>query len=616
MAERRVCGASGAVCRLMCDDLDLLVHGVSTPPRRGSLPVAGSICDFKESNALSRGPPACPLAAQWLISGFTFRGPRTFSSSHLEVCPMKSRIPALLFGLGAGSLLLAAWTSSTTHASTAPAATPLAAHAFGVATDDPAAVITPESYYKHLYFLANDAMRGRNTPSPELDIAAAYLVAQSRALGLEPGAEDGSFYQRWPYRQIAPDAANANLAFEGPSGRTAITMGTGATARGAADGTLNGELVFVANPAAPPAAGSMAGKVLVSYISGSFSQPWLQRLNQLNTLAQNSGAAGSVVVVESGFSAADFANLNGRFAAPAWRMGWDLPLPQVVVGQAMAEGVIPGFAALAARAGAGEAISQPVAGVRLSGTLPPNIVVDGRPANVVAILRGSDPVLRDEYVVLSAHYDHVGIGNPLNGDSIYNGADDNASGTVSLLEVARAISAMPVAPKRSIAFVWVSGEEKGLLGSSWFVDNSPIPVEQMIANLNSDMIGGDAHRDTLVVIGKTYSNLGPLVDNLNDGMPELRLTTSDDIWPDQRFFFRSDQFHFMRKEIPALFFFTGTHECYHRPCDEPQRLNVDKASRIARLLTHTALEIANLAERPQWTPDGLAEVRALTAGGR
>jgi len=528
---------------------------------------------------------------------------------------MKIRASKLLVGLGASSLLLAAWTLFPSAASTAPAQPEATSIRMSVA-DDPAAVITPESYYKHLYFLANDAMRGRNTPSPELDIAAAYLVAQSRALGLEPGAEDGSYYQRWPYRQIAPDAANANLALEGPSGRTPITMGQGATARGALEGNLSGELLFVANASAPLAAGSATGKILVSYIPGGFSQPWLQRLNQLNTLAQNSGAAGSLVVVESGFPAADFENLSGRFAAPAWRMGWDLPLPQVVVGRAMAEGAIPGFAALAARAEAGEAVQQAVSGVRLAGTLPPNIVVDGRPANVVAILRGSDPVLRDEYVVLSAHYDHVGIGTPLNGDSIYNGADDNASGTVSLLEVARAISAMPVAPKRSIAFVWVSGEEKGLLGSSWFVDHSPIPVEQMVANLNSDMIGGDAHRDTLVVIGKTYSNLGPLVDDLNEGMPELRLTTSDDIWPDQRFFFRSDQFHFMRKEIPALFFFTGTHECYHRPCDEPQRLNVDKASRIARLLTHATIEIANLAERPRWTPEGLAEVRALTAGGR
>jgi hypothetical protein len=531
---------------------------------------------------------------------------------------MKTRLPlSILLGVGAGGLLLAGWISAPPSASTAPAVgSPIGISAGLGGVDDPAAVITPESYYKHLYFLANDAMRGRNTPSPELDIAAAYLVAQSRALGLEPGAGDGGYYQRWPYRQIAPDPAGASLALEGPSGRVSIPMGTAATARGAVEGTLSGELVFIANPAAPPAAGSMAGKILVSYIPGTFSQPWLQRLNQLNTLAANSGAAGSMVVVEAAFPAADFENLAGRFAAPAWRMGWDLPLPQVVVNRTLAEQAIPGFAALAQRAEGGDAVQQPLAGVRLTGTLPPNIVVDGRPANVVAILRGSDPVLRDEYVVLSAHYDHVGIGNPMNGDSIYNGADDNASGTVSLLEVARALSQMPVAPKRSIAFVWVSGEEKGLLGSSWFVDNSPIPVEQMVANLNSDMIGGDAHRDTLVVIGKTYSNLGPLVDALNEGMPELRLTTSDDIWPEQRFFFRSDQFHFMRKEIPALFFFTGTHECYHRPCDAPERLNVDKASRIARLLTHAALEIANLAERPQWTPDGLAEVRALTAGGR
>jgi hypothetical protein len=480
-------------------------------------------------------------------------------------------------------------------------------------------VITPETYYNRLAFLASDALQGRDTPSVGLEVAAEWLRSEHRRMGLEPGADGGSFFQRWPYRQIRSDVAEAHLALVGPGGETSIDAVT-SPLRGASVGPIDGELVFVANLSAAPEAGSMAGKVLVAYAPGSFSQPWLQQLNRLNTFAEASGAQGSIVVVDGDFGAEAMEGMRARFAAAPWRYGAELviPAPQLVIPRATADAAIPGFAALAAGHEAGDTFTAEVAGARLRGDVPAH-VVDGAPANVVAILPGTDPALRNEFVVLSAHYDHVGIGTPLNGDSIYNGADDNGSGTVALLEVANALRQLPEGerPRRSIAFVHVSGEEKGLLGSRWFVDNPPegLPVERMIANINADMIGGDLHRDTLVVIGKTYSTLGPLVDELNASMPQLRLTTSDDLWPEQRFFFRSDQLHFMRKEIPSLFFFTGVHECYHRPCDTVDRLDVDKASRVARLLAHATLEIANRDERPSWYPEGLAEVRERTGGG-
>jgi hypothetical protein len=479
---------------------------------------------------------------------------------------------------------------------------------------DPAAVITPESYYNRLYFLASDALEGRNTPSRGLEVAAAWLVSEHRRMGLLPGAGEGSFYQRWPYRQLRTDLGRTSLTLSGPGGQMAL--GSGSAIRGAASGAVDAELHFVANPAAPPEEGSLAGKVVVVYAPGAFSQPWLQRTNQANAYAEAGGAAGSLVITGPEMDAEALAGLVDRFAQPAWRMGYDLPPLQAVISRADALRLLPEVEALARRSEAGEAFQAPLSGGRFVGEAPVEILVDGTPPNVVAILPGSDPALRHEFVVLSAHFDHVGIGTPMDGDSIYNGADDNGSGTVALLEVAHALSLMETAPRRSIAFVHVSGEEKGLLGASWFVDHSPIPLENMIANINADMIGGDAHKDSLIVIGKTYSTLGPLVDELNASMPELGLTTSDDLWPEQRFFFRSDQFHFMRKEIPSLFFFTGVHECYHRPCDTVERLNVDKAARIARLLAHATLEIANRDERPSWDPAGLEEVRALTGAGR
>lgn len=233
------------------------------------------------------------------------------------------------------------------------------------------------------------------------------------------------------------------------------------------------------------------------------------------------------------------------------------------------------------------------------------------PPNIAAVLRGSDPALRDEYVILSAHFDHVGIGLPVNGDSIYNGADDNGSGTSALLEVAEALASMPVAPRRSVIFLHVSGEEHGLLGSRYFSDHPTVPVSQIVANINVDMIGRNSP-DSIVVIGKNYSSLGPLTEKVGRDHPEIGLTISDDIWPQEQFFFRSDHYNFARLEIPAIFVFAGVHDDYHQPSDEVEKIDGDKAARVARMILYTVLEIANSPERPVWDRRGLEEVRALT----
>ncbi|MEX0912168.1 MAG: M28 family metallopeptidase [Gemmatimonadota bacterium] len=305
--------------------------------------------------------------------------------------------------------------------------------------------------YARIYFLSSDALAGRDTGSPGLEAAAAYLASEHTRLGLQPGGEEGSFYQRYPF---APRRGN---------------------------------------------------------------------------LAES-----------------------------------------------------------------------------------PEITVEQRyPPNVAAILPGSDPELSDEYVVLSAHFDHVGVGQPVNGDSIYNGADDNGSGTAALLEVADAFSSLAARPRRSIIFLHVSGEEHGLLGSRWFSENPTVPVDQIIANINVDMIARNAP-DSVVVIGKDYSTLGQIVEQVGRDHPELGLTVSDDIWPEERFFFRSDHFNFARLEIPSVFFFSGVHEDYHRPSDSVDKIDPDKAARVAKLIFYTVQEIANADGEPQWDSEGLAEVRMLT----
>jgi Zn-dependent M28 family amino/carboxypeptidase len=227
--------------------------------------------------------------------------------------------------------------------------------------------------------------------------------------------------------------------------------------------------------------------------------------------------------------------------------------------------------------------------------------------NVLGILRGRDRRLRNEYVLISAHMDGLGVGYPVDGDSIYNGADDNASGTAAILELAEAMVELDKPPKRSLVFLAVSGEERGLLGSAWFVEHPPIPLDRIVANVNIDMIGRN-WEDTIAVIGKPYSSLGALVDSVAAAHPELGLATIDDPWPADGFFYRSDHFNFARKGIPAVFFFNGEHEDYHRPADEVDKIKFEKASRITRLVYEVVLTIANADDPPTWDPEARSRI--------
>ncbi|MEO7962693.1 MAG: M20/M25/M40 family metallo-hydrolase, partial [Gemmatimonadaceae bacterium] len=219
--------------------------------------------------------------------------------------------------------------------------------------------------------------------------------------------------------------------------------------------------------------------------------------------------------------------------------------------------------------------------------------------NVVGILEGSDPVLRNEYVVFSAHMDHVGTNGAAKGDTIWNGADDDASGTIGVVELAESFAHLPIRPKRSMIFLTVSGEEKGLWGSEYFTSNMPVPTKQVVADLNIDMIGRN-WKDTIVAIGKEHSDLGATLDRVNREHPELGMHAIDDIWPTENFYSRSDHFNFARRGIPVLFFFNGTHADYHQPSDSPDKIDAEKEARILRLIYYLGTAISDAAERPKW----------------
>jgi hypothetical protein len=226
--------------------------------------------------------------------------------------------------------------------------------------------------------------------------------------------------------------------------------------------------------------------------------------------------------------------------------------------------------------------------------------------NTVGILEGSDPSLKQEYLIYSAHMDHIGI-TPGQPDSINNGADDDGSGTVGVVELAEAFSRRAVRPKRSIVFLTVSGEEKGLWGSRYFSEHPTVPIRQVVADLNIDMIGRN-WPDTIVAIGKEHSDLGSTLDRVNRAHPELRMTAIDDIWPEERFYFRSDHFNFARKGVPILFFFNGVHPDYHQVTDSPDKINGEKEARILRLLFYLGQELGNAPQRPQWKPESYREI--------
>jgi Zn-dependent M28 family amino/carboxypeptidase len=182
-----------------------------------------------------------------------------------------------------------------------------------------------------------------------------------------------------------------------------------------------------------------------------------------------------------------------------------------------------------------------------------------------------------------------------------------------VIEIAEAFAALTDKPARSVMFVLVSGEEKGLLGSAAFVQNPPVPTTQMVANINIDMVGRNAP-DTVVAIGQDYTSLGPTVQSVARRHADLRLVVAPDLWPEEQLFFRSDHFSFAVKQVPAIFFTAGLHEQYHKPSDEANLIDNDKVARVAQLLFRVAHELARTPAKPQWTPEGLAEMRRRTGG--
>jgi hypothetical protein len=483
------------------------------------------------------------------------------------------------------------------------------------ALEEAAATITQEDYARRIAVIAHDSMGGRDTPSEGLEKTAAWIASEFAGMGLRGGAEEGSFIQRYPLRSIVIDAAGSRMTV----GTVTLRYGEDILPlRGSGgSGEVSGGLVLVSGSTGPDAA--LADEVRgqhVVVVTGERRRGLDRTVFGLVIGLANAGAS-SVSVTSSeddrAWSAAVARALepdvstdwgDGVSAAdPAFR-------PLLQIRTASLERLLAGrgidLAELRARF-ADTVRAHHVPGLRV--TLTQRVAEEPITGpNVVAILDGSDPELRNEFVVFSGHMDHVGIGVPdERGDSIFNGADDDASGTVAVIEVAEAMAALPTPPRRSMIFLLVSGEEKGLWGSEWYAEHPSAPVDRLVANLNADMVGRN-WADTIVAIGKEHSDLGETLEQVNAAHPELGMTAIDDLWPEERFYFRSDHYNFARRGVPILFFFNGTHDDYHGLDDEPDRIDAEKAARIARLVFYLGVDIGNRTGRPEWNPESYAEI--------
>ncbi|TVP77032.1 MAG: M28 family peptidase [Gemmatimonadales bacterium] len=510
-------------------------------------------------------------------------------------------LPDLRLRTGLPVLLLAALAacSSTPEA---PAPTTEALSPLAVAE----ASITAEAMERLIFDLAADSMRGRDTPSPELVDAARYLAREFESSGLDPAGDDGDWFHWWTYRWQFPvpeeSHARARVGDETTDWayRDEFFVLPGAT------GPVEGAPVWASSPAA--VAGGLPAEARGRPLAVSLPDGLGEEFGMVVQAAMAGGASAVLLLMDED-SGADMIFQTAQ-ALEAGAAG-EVPLP--IVGLLHQRG-------LELLAAAGVEDPTPASPgvtsldeVELSFRFQWEAHEEDVP-NVVATLPGSDPELAGESVVLVAHFDHVGVGPAdADGDSIYSGADDNASGTAGLVEVGRALASLPEAPARSIHLVAVSGEEKGLLGSAEWASSPTGDPGRIVAAINMDMISRN-HPDTVHAVGEEYSSLGPLVKQLAEAHPELGLVAAPDPEPEEQAFLRSDHYSFVEVGIPALMLTTWLHDDYHLPSDRPELADPDKAARVARLAFLLALEVANAPDAPRWNADGEALLQMIQQG--
>ena len=491
----------------------------------------------------------------------------------------------------------------------------------------------------HVTFLASDLLEGREAGTRGYDIAAAYAASQMAQLGLKPGGDKGTYFQHVPL--VAFQAADQGAFVLRDKAGKAVPLVFGEdylVGRNpvAAQTKVSAPLVFVGFGVVAPehnrndyAGLEVKGKIVVA-ISGAPSayqteeRAYYSSGRTKRALAQARGAVGFIQVNTPGDEKLyPFANSARQWKT--WGMSW-----RTSTGAAFA--VAPGVPSLAsisvkgaeklfAGAPANLARITEMAGSKaqdpprfaLPLTLEASFATNSKPVesqNVVGLIEGSDPVLKDQVVVLSAHLDHLGITEPVNGDAINNGALDNAAGSATTLEVARMFRDSGQNPKRTILFLLDTGEEKGLVGAEYFARNPTVPLASIVADVDLDMPILTYDFTDVIAFGAERSSIGPVARRAAAAM---NLKLAPDPMPEEGLFTRSDHYRFVEVGVPAVFFMTGfanggekefrtfLAERYHKPNDDlAQPINWLAGAKFARLNYEVTRELTDMAERPAW----------------
>lgn len=506
------------------------------------------------------------------------------------------------------------------------------------------AAIRPEALRSHVAFLADDLLEGRGTATRGHEIAARYVAAQFEALGLEPAGTGGTWFQKVPLRRTELVTERSTLGLT--SGGVVHELAAGSDFVMVPDALreqaeVAAGVVYVGFGITAPelkhddyAGTDVHGKVVALLLGAPASFPNDQRAyyssRQLKAeTAVARGAVGLLFILppeeEKRFPFARVAEM-----LQAGTMHWmdEHGNPDGAPASLRGRALLSREGAKALFAGSPGALDEAFKNAAAGKSGPLALRVEARlqtvsrhttveSPNVLALLRGSDPALAKEHVVLSAHLDHLGIGPAKDGDAIYNGAFDNASGTAGVLEIARAFTALPHRPRRSILFAAVTAEEKGLLGAEYFTRYPTVPIQGIVADLNLDMFLTLFPVKDVVVFGGEHSSLGVVVKEAAD---RLGLEVSPDPFPEEVVFIRADHYAFVRRGIPAVTLSCGLKSAdpkidggalfrrwigtvYHSPKDDmAQPMDFESAAKIARLYFLMADEVADADRRPSWTP--------------
>ena len=463
-------------------------------------------------------------------------------------------------------LLTAFAAAATLAAQTAPIVPRIAEH------------LTANGLKADVSFLASDALEGRGTPSRGLDIAAEYIAAQFRRAGLEPAGDDG-YFQTAPYLNVAPNSEGLSLTLT-ISGKEMAADAQSMAISEAAALDLHDAAAYRADPTAldQVSAELVRGKVLVfAAARGRMTRPSPAALARLQPALVLLLAPGAPQQFGGGRP-----QLREASAAPA--------VPTLTVWDASIRDPL-------ASAGPGPLEASVSAHIAAPGASPVKL------RNVIGVQRGSDPALRDTYILVTAHYDHLGIRGSGTGDHIYNGANDDASGTACVIELAQTLAALPERPKRSIVFLAVFGEELGLVGSRYYARHPVFPLAKTVADLNLEQMGrtddNTGPRVGIVnVTGYDYTDITPVLAKAGE---EFGIKVLKDAQASDSFFARSDNQALADAGIPAHTLSVGyVFPDYHQPGDEWPKIDYDNMAKVDRTVALALLRLADSTAVPQW----------------